>query len=327
MSVSREFLERGAADTGFPAAGLEKVVRLGELAGNVGRHPVLGEKLVLKGGTALNLGFGPPGRLSVDLDFNYVGAVERELMLVERPQIERAVTELARRSGYRVQQSANAFGGRKLFLHYRSVLGPEERIEVDLNFLLRLPLAEPEMRELWQPGDLDRPRLRFVAVEELLIGKLCALLDRCAARDAWDVANLAAEVAAVVEGPEFRGRFLILAATLDHAPDSYRESRLVERVTQQRVDEQLMPMLVTGVAPRATDLVTLAWKRVAPLLVLSDMERGFIEGLDAGELRTELLFPVNPDEAERLARHPALLWKAKHALEQHRRLGESGAKG
>jgi len=105
MSPSLEYLERCAAESGFAVATLEKVARLGEFAGDVGRHAFLKEALVLKGGTALNLGYGAPTRLSVDLDFNYVGAAERSAMLEDRPRVEQAVVELARRSGYRVQQS------------------------------------------------------------------------------------------------------------------------------------------------------------------------------------------------------------------------------
>jgi hypothetical protein len=44
---------------------LEKVVRLGEIAGDIARHPLLGEALTLKGGSALNLCYGPPRRLAV----------------------------------------------------------------------------------------------------------------------------------------------------------------------------------------------------------------------------------------------------------------------
>jgi predicted nucleotidyltransferase component of viral defense system len=72
MSPSLEYLERCAAETGFQVIAIEKVVRLGELAGDVAGHPVLGEALALKGGSALNLCFGPPQRLSVDLDYNYI---------------------------------------------------------------------------------------------------------------------------------------------------------------------------------------------------------------------------------------------------------------
>ena len=41
MSVSPDFLERCAEETGFLPATLEKVIRLGELAGDIGRHPFL----------------------------------------------------------------------------------------------------------------------------------------------------------------------------------------------------------------------------------------------------------------------------------------------
>lgn len=57
------------------------MIRLGEFAADVGRHPLLSRVLPLKGGTALNLMFGLPARLSVDLDFNYIGQVDRAGML------------------------------------------------------------------------------------------------------------------------------------------------------------------------------------------------------------------------------------------------------
>ena len=201
MSVSLEYLTQCAAETGYRVEPLEKVVRLGDLAGDIARHPLLGQVLALKGGTALNLCYGPPKRLSVDLDYNYVGAIERREMLEDRPRVETAAAEIAKRQGYRVQQSADAFAGRKLYLRYRSVLGQEERIELDLNFLFRLPLAGTALRELWQPGELDRPNVRGVGLEELLVGKLLALLDRGAARDVWDVANLASQAKSVLRKP------------------------------------------------------------------------------------------------------------------------------
>ena len=51
------------------------------MAADVARHPFLGSVHALKGGTALNLCFEAPRRLSVDLDFDYIGHVEREKML------------------------------------------------------------------------------------------------------------------------------------------------------------------------------------------------------------------------------------------------------
>ncbi len=133
MNPSREYLQTCSIQTGFQLATLEKLIRLGEMAGDITRHPFLGKVLLLKGGTALNLCFGPPKRLSVDLDYNYVGRVEREDMLKDRPNVEEAIYELSKRQGYQPQRSADSFAGRKIFLSYRSVMGHDDRIEVDLN--------------------------------------------------------------------------------------------------------------------------------------------------------------------------------------------------
>jgi len=61
-----------ARDTGFPADNLEKVLRLREMLTELHKHPFLQGKLVLKGGTALNLFYLDLARLSVDIDLNYI---------------------------------------------------------------------------------------------------------------------------------------------------------------------------------------------------------------------------------------------------------------
>ncbi len=313
MSVSLAYLERCSADTGFQVGALGKVVRLGEFAGEVARHPLLKTRLTLKGGTALNLGFGPPSRLSVDLDFNYIGAAEREIMLAERPGIEAAICELAKRAGYRVQQSAEAFAGRKIYLHYQSALGAADRIEVDLNYLFRVPLDAPVVRELWQPGDLDRPSVKSTGNSELLTGKLLAFLDRCAARDAWDVANLSAEMVDCLGSPTFRSLFIAISGMLPHPLSGYSQERMKVNLCQDGVDEHLVPMLVQGTAVTAEELILSTWPHIQPLVILSPDEERYCEELSQGRLDLELLFPDNCDQVDRLSNHPALLWKAQNA--------------
>ena len=89
---------------------------------------------------------------------------------------------------HRIQKSADAFAGRKIYLTYRSVTGKNDRIEVDLNFLFRLPIAGTATQEMWQPGELERPTVRIVSFQKILVGKLLAYLDRSSARDVWDLA-------------------------------------------------------------------------------------------------------------------------------------------
>lgn len=267
-----------------------------------------------RGGTALNLCFGKPTRLSVDLDFNYVASADREQMLAERPRIEAAVEDLAHRQAYRVQRSSDAFAGRKIFLSYSSVLGQTDRIEVDLNFLFRVPLASIETRDMWQPGDLDRPTTRGVSLVELCAGKILALLDRSAPRDLWDVSRFPEVANIVVSSPEFRRLFIALSVILDHPVDTYGRDRL-ERVTGRDLREQLLPVLATGELPDPLVLIEKAWAVVAPLLDLDPAEREYVEALYRGQLRAELLFPDDPEVAQRIASHPAIGWKLANVRE------------
>jgi hypothetical protein len=317
MNRSRAWFEAVAQDTGYRVETLEKVIRLGELAAEVVRHPLLGRVLALKGGTALNLAFGPPGRLSVDLDYNYVGAEEREGMLEQRPEVERAVTAVAGAGGYQLQWSRAEHAGRKAYLRYLSTAGMADRIELDLNFLHRVPLDPPFMAELWQPGNTERPTVMVVGVVELVSGKVLASLDRAAPRDLYDVPRLPSIVGDSWSGLRTRALFVALAGMLDHPVHSYGLDRW-RRVTERAVEEQLHPMLAESERPRAADLREAAWAVVGPLLELTPAAREYTDRIQVGELRPDLLFPDDEELASRVGRHPALLWKAENAR-RHRK--------
>lgn len=319
MNASRARMADLADATGFRLEAVERVVRLGELLADISVHPLLSDSLILKGGTPLNLAFGDPPRLSVDLDLNYVRAPERERMLADRPEIERAVDVVARARGYKPQRSPEDHAGRKIYLGFINASRTPDRIEIDLNFLFRIPLG-PSVRRmaLWQPGDLDRPVFPVVPPEELLAGKLCALLARAAPRDLFDVARLPGRLPDVWASASFRSTFVGLAGILDHPLPSYGPDRL-DRADEAAVRTQLHPMLISGVEPSAAELRRAAWEAVAPLVALTDAEREYTDRLQLGELRPELLFPDDPEAAERLRRHPALLWKSNNAREHANR--------
>jgi predicted nucleotidyltransferase component of viral defense system len=74
---SAETLQRIASETGLPAPTLEKVLRLLDLLQAIAADPSLRTRVALKGGTALNVFHLALDRLSVDIDLNYVGALDR----------------------------------------------------------------------------------------------------------------------------------------------------------------------------------------------------------------------------------------------------------
>ncbi len=79
---------------------VEKVVLLLSLLNNLNSHPFLKGKWVLKGGTALNLFLPDLPRLSIGIDLNYIGAVESDRMMEERPGIDQALKAVFSREGF-----------------------------------------------------------------------------------------------------------------------------------------------------------------------------------------------------------------------------------
>jgi predicted nucleotidyltransferase component of viral defense system len=102
MILTPQDLATAVAATGFGAEPLEKVIRLMSLLGALASHPFLKSRIVLKGGTALNLFHFEVPRLSVDIDPNYIGAVDRDSMLAERPKVEQAMQAVCSREGFTV---------------------------------------------------------------------------------------------------------------------------------------------------------------------------------------------------------------------------------
>jgi predicted nucleotidyltransferase component of viral defense system len=311
MNFSAEHIESLAAEAGFRSDTLEKVIRLGELVADIGRHPLLSRVLALKGGTALNLMFGSPARLSVDLDFNYIGQEDRAGMQADRPDVERAIIIIGKGQGYRIQQSRDAHAGRKIYFSYASSAGTPDRVEVDLNFLFRVPLGEVTTTSLWQPPGVARPDVRVVCLEELFTGKLRATLDRAMPRDLFDTIRLPGYGADVWQSQRLHRIHVALAATLPHPLYQYGQDRF-DRVTDRSIEEQLVPMLQSDEQPVANTLKEQAWSVMEPLVTLDDAEREYIDRVHASVLSPELLFPDDEDLANKLLRYPALLWKIEN---------------
>jgi len=312
VMIEHDRINALGAEAGFPPGPIEKVVRLGEVAALVARHLLLSRVLALKGGTALNLFGGPPPRLSMDLDFNYVGALDREAMLRERPDVERAVEAIARQLKYTIQRSRDEHAGRKIFLNYPDATGSADRIEIDLNFSQRLPLAPLRTAPMWQPGDLDRPHVQLCGLPEIAAGKICAMLDRFKPRDLFDVVRLPKLGAPFWSTLSFKKLVVAFTGTLDHPLHAYRRERL-ERVRAIDITAELVPMIGGQAKVDREDLIDQAWKAVAPILVLDDSEREFIDRLQAGDLRLEVLIPEDAEMRERLEKWPPLQWKALNA--------------
>jgi len=178
VKPSKERLLDVSASTGFRSDVVEKSARLLNLLNSLVVHPFLKNRIALKGGTALNLFFLDLPRLSVDIDLNYIGSPERDVMFKERPDIERAIEAVCNREDLLVQSIPSEHAGGKWRLQYESALDGPGNIEVYLNFMFRVPLWPIKTHDSNKLGPFETKAIPIMDIYELLAGKLAALFSR-----------------------------------------------------------------------------------------------------------------------------------------------------
>jgi len=171
MKFGAEEIQETAAKLGFRADTLEKVFRLLSLLETLRESAFLRPRVALKGGTALNLFLFDVPRLSVDIDLNYVGSADRDTMLADKPKVEQAIQAVCAREGLTVKRMPSEHAGGKWRLSFVNTGGSSDNLEVDLNFMLRVPLWPVTTMDSKALGpavaksiDLDRDKLRLAFV-------------------------------------------------------------------------------------------------------------------------------------------------------------------
>ena len=318
--LDRDSLLREAAQAGFQPESLEKVLRLMEVLEAIRSHPFLKERVVLKGGTALNVFRFDVPRLSVDIDLNYIGAVGRDGMLADRPKIEQALHAVCGRVGVQPRRVPSDHAGGKWRLNFNRVAGGTSTLEMDVNFLLRTPLWPVERVDSRPLGTFHATDIPVLDLHELAAGKLAALLSRTASRDLFDASQLLR--GGGLDAAKLRLAFVVYGGT------SRKDWRTVSvdevTVDGAEADTMLLPLLRGNEMPLRSDLprwtkalIADCHELLAMVLPLTDREREFLERLNGtGDILPEVL---TDDERLRdiIRTHPGLLWKALN-VRQHR---------
>jgi hypothetical protein len=325
MRLALEDLQRKAAGTGFLPETLEKAFRLLSLLDGLRSHPFLKPRLALKGGTALNLFVFDVPRLSVDIDLNYIGSTDREVMISERPRIEQAVQAVCEREGLGVNRIPGEHAGGKWRLTYDSAAGGSGTLEVDVNFLLRTPLWPVQTKDSRRIGTYQATKIPVLDLHELAGGKLAALLSRTASRDLFDTCELLR--LGGLDRTKLRLAFVVYGGANRKDWRTVSPENLKLEATE--LQTQLLPTLrsatvegAEGAGAWGEQLVSECRSLLTAVLPLTHQEREFIERLnDRGEIAPELLTADLAMQAT-IREHPALRWKALNVREHRDPVGD-----
>ena len=312
---SAQTLQRIAGETGLQAGTLEKVLRLMDVLQEIARDSVLARRLVLKGGTALNVFHLKLDRLSVDIDLNYVGALDRAAMDADRPQVDAALGRLLTAQGYAIRRQPEDHAGGKWIARFGSALGGAGTLEVDINYMSRQPLFGSAAMTSIDLGGTRVTNVPVLDLQEVVAGKLVALIDRRTARDLFDARR-------ILEIPDLdwsRIKAAVLAYGASGRRD-WRQASVNDIGGDPRELRQKLAICLPrdrfagegGVEAWIEESVALCRERLATLFDLTAGEAAFLDGvLDLGEIDTTGL-NVSPDVQARIAAMPMLAWKAQN---------------
>ncbi|MFW6135102.1 MAG: nucleotidyl transferase AbiEii/AbiGii toxin family protein [Elusimicrobiota bacterium] len=312
--IKENILQTIAERTDFRKDLVEKIIRMNDLMYDIFSHPYLKDRVLLKGGTCLNFCYLDKPRLSVDIDLNYVGAIDKETMLKEREEVNRALKIIIRDQGYKLlREPKKEHAGGKWRLGYKDIYRDNKNLELDINYMFRCPIGDPVESKFKVFDEADEFKIRLVSKEELFAGKVMAALDRSLARDLYDLYNIT--FLADYDKNLFRKIVIYLGVALK---DDFRRINLnkVLEIDDNDFENSLKPLL------REDDSITkdIITKRVKPFLkemleFLPEEKKYINDFLDEGKFKPEILFAQYSVMADSLRKHPVILWKHKNLIE------------
>jgi len=312
--ISKADLLKQARNFHYKPDILEKVFKLLEVLEAFVSIPFLRDRLVLKGGTALNLFyFEHLPRLSVDIDLNYIGCLDRVVMLEERVTINETIYQILSQKGFTPDRNPTAYAGGKMVWRYDSLLGQKGNLEIDLNYMYRQPLLDNEWKHP-NIGSDQIPKIPILDIHELAAGKLTALFARQASRDLFDAHYLLTKNFLSLDKlrPIWVAYLSMSDVPIDMLSPEYINYDL------KSVNNELLPVLKQnhGLGKRMElekwlqqTLLELR-EKLSHLLPLSASDLDFIEKIRAEGVIDSKLITTDRLFGERLQTHPAILWAA-----------------
>jgi predicted nucleotidyltransferase component of viral defense system len=296
------------------AIAVEKTSRLLILLEAMATHEFLQGKVCLHGGTALNLFIFDTPRLSLDADLNYIGSIDREVMLEERPLVDRALNEVAESLGLRIEAGADQHAGRTYKMVYSSqTTGQRDFIKVDMDYLNRATLIPPVLREsTW--GEKSGIGVLINAPIEVAGGKIMALLGRVVPRDLFDVTLLADHRETYSTGDKELDRKILLyyISLSDPFP---RPILIRERFSgmEKQIEESLLPLLLSNFQPQVKDMIDAAEGFIQELTQPKTKEEAeYLSLMMQADYQPELLFKDYPSVLQASLSNPRMIWKLQN---------------
>ena len=309
MEFSKQYLNSLAAQTGFIKETLEKVLRLAEVLRFLNADTVIGEKLALKGGTAINLTAVELPRLSVDIDLDYAENVAREELPAVKEKIGKRLTDYMFQEGYSLIDTREYFALTSFVFGYINCAGNRDNIKVEVNYLDRCHILSLEKKSLLTKGIIGGFDVLTLNTTELYASKINALLSRATPRDLYDVHSMIER--GIVSDKTLLKKCLIFYSVIagNYSILELNYSNL-ESLNFYKFKTQLKPVIAKTDPFDIEKAKTAVLDYLKELIVLTAGETEFVLKMKEKVYDPSLLFD-DEEIVRRIANHPAALWRTR----------------
>lgn len=305
-------IEKVARENNYTINNVEKILRLSFILNDLNTFSDFKGKLLLKGGTAINLvAFDELPRLSVDLDLNFAINLSKEEMIEQREDINHALDSYCLENGY-TKTNRNSFALDSLSLLYTTTTGSRDKIKLDINYHNRCHIFDAAETNIAYPFSMKDSSLSVahVAIIELFAGKIKAFYERCKPRDIYDIYSLAKSgILSTTEECELLRRSIVFYSTLGNTENPKTLEQDISHILDmpfQDIKTQLLPMLHINAGKYPKDEINRAViDYLSSLMQLQEVEKQYMEEFFMGNYAPHLLF--DKEIATRLLSHPVAL--------------------
>ena len=303
-------LEKVARETSFIRDNLEKVIRLSNILEFLVSNDDLKGKVVLKGGTAINLTVFDMPRLSVDIDLDYCCNSDKDTMMANRAVIGQEILGHMQSNGYTLHPSSkNTHALDSWVFSYLNAGGNRDNIKIEINYMMRAHILKPLTRKTSVPF-IEEVDVYALAPLELFGSKIKALIERAAPRDMYDVNRMIKENIFKEDQMDMLRKIVVfyLAVGGKNKPEKAYSFERIRNIKFPQIRSALIPVLKKTEKFDFEEAKTNVISFLSGFLIPGDAEKDFIESFNQGEYKPEVLFDDH-EIVERIKEHPMALWK------------------
>lgn len=310
MNYSKQYIAELSRNSAFLAGNVEKVVRLLNVLEFIFKDykSILSSKLVLKGGTAINLMYTNLSRLSVDIDLDYIGSIDKETAAKDKQEIFDRLDDYMIREGYTISSKSRGSAILESRVYsYRNASGNLDNIKVEINFIDRVhvgPLVSKKVNYFNKEVSI-----LTLDANELYGMKIAALINRSKPRDLYDIYQISD--LSGFDNDSLR-KCAIFYLSLDRIYEINEKSfDGIKAINNNQVKRELLPVLAKAKRFELEYAKEEVINMLTGLLVPTEEEKQYLISLSNGEYKPELLFDNHV--ANRIANHPMAKWIIKNS--------------